>query len=440
MRTLKTCLAATIALALSPALAVAQTTVEQTIQIGPGGGAGGSDSAAGHDGRTAHVQDRHGPHPRACARERRRWTDSPRAGPHLRPRRGAEGGAHRCRRPLRVPRAAGRPLHAAGDQVRVRERSVRTDAAVRVRQAHRARRQAERRQRRHQHAARQRHRRTHRRRVRRRDSRRLGDGDASELAERPAPARALARARRANERPGTVPDLWPAAGRVLRERVASQWRPRDPGHGVDGLRRVDERRSDGFGTEIRLRPDVLPGHAERRRGAAHYARRRSGIPKRGLCAGRRPSGEGLGDCHRLGRQAARRVPGVGRAGQPRFRRPARTELRANRQGRQLHAQQRPARRLHAAGPVGPGHHEHAGRQRDGLPRDVRRWVAGTRNPDRHRSRSRRRRVGHPADHEQGRQRDRHRRVRRARGPRLWARSASRRWPSTAMGHRSAAAP
>jgi hypothetical protein len=40
MRTLKTCLAATIALALSPALALAQTTVEQTIQIGPGGGSG----------------------------------------------------------------------------------------------------------------------------------------------------------------------------------------------------------------------------------------------------------------------------------------------------------------------------------------------------------------------------------------------------------------
>ncbi len=40
MRTEKTCLAAAIALALFPALAAAQTTVEQTIQIGPGGGGG----------------------------------------------------------------------------------------------------------------------------------------------------------------------------------------------------------------------------------------------------------------------------------------------------------------------------------------------------------------------------------------------------------------
>jgi hypothetical protein len=40
MRRQQTCLAATIALAFFPALALAQTTVEQTIQIGPGGGSG----------------------------------------------------------------------------------------------------------------------------------------------------------------------------------------------------------------------------------------------------------------------------------------------------------------------------------------------------------------------------------------------------------------
>ena len=42
MRTQKTCLAITLTLLLSPGLAVAQTTVEQTIQIAPGGGGGGS--------------------------------------------------------------------------------------------------------------------------------------------------------------------------------------------------------------------------------------------------------------------------------------------------------------------------------------------------------------------------------------------------------------
>jgi hypothetical protein len=42
MRTQKTCLAIPLTLLLAPALAVAQTTVEQTIQIGPGGGAGGA--------------------------------------------------------------------------------------------------------------------------------------------------------------------------------------------------------------------------------------------------------------------------------------------------------------------------------------------------------------------------------------------------------------
>ena len=42
MCTQKTCLVMTLTLALSPALAVAQTTVEQTIQIGPGGGGGGA--------------------------------------------------------------------------------------------------------------------------------------------------------------------------------------------------------------------------------------------------------------------------------------------------------------------------------------------------------------------------------------------------------------
>jgi Carboxypeptidase regulatory-like domain len=42
MRTKKSCLAVVIALALSPLLAAAQTTVEQTIQIMPGGGGGGS--------------------------------------------------------------------------------------------------------------------------------------------------------------------------------------------------------------------------------------------------------------------------------------------------------------------------------------------------------------------------------------------------------------
>ena len=41
-----------------------------------------------------------------------------------------------------------------------------------------------------------------------------------------------------------------------------------------------------------------------------------------------------------------------------------------RQRRQLHAQQRAAGRLHAAGAVGPGHHQLAGRQRHGLSRDV----------------------------------------------------------------------
>ncbi len=42
MRIEKSCLAVVIALALSPSLAAAQTTVEQTIQIMPGGGGGGS--------------------------------------------------------------------------------------------------------------------------------------------------------------------------------------------------------------------------------------------------------------------------------------------------------------------------------------------------------------------------------------------------------------
>ena len=63
---------------------MAQTaTVEQTIQIVPGGGGGGADPVAGHDGRSASVQDRHRPHPRARARERRRRADPPRAGAHL---------------------------------------------------------------------------------------------------------------------------------------------------------------------------------------------------------------------------------------------------------------------------------------------------------------------------------------------------------------------
>ena len=42
MRTRNTSLAITLSLLLTPVLAVAQTTVEQTIQISPGGGGGGS--------------------------------------------------------------------------------------------------------------------------------------------------------------------------------------------------------------------------------------------------------------------------------------------------------------------------------------------------------------------------------------------------------------
>ena len=77
-----------------------------------------------------------------------------------------------------------------------------------------------------------------------------------------------------DKRSRTVPHLRPAAGRVLRQRVAAQRRPRAPRHAGHGFRRHrdDHQRPERLGAEVRLRLDLLPGHGQRRRGAAHLAR------------------------------------------------------------------------------------------------------------------------------------------------------------------------
>ena len=128
---------------------------------------------------------------------------------------------HRRRRPLRVPRSAGWPVHGQRLQGRLRDGAVRADAAARAGQADRAGRQADARQGRPRDAPRQRHHRPHRRRSGRAGGRRGGHRDAAEWS---AGRRRLVNAGRdrPDQRPRPVPDVRPATRRLLRQRHASQ--------------------------------------------------------------------------------------------------------------------------------------------------------------------------------------------------------------------------
>ncbi len=89
------------------------------IQIEPAMAPAARFSCPGMMGGQRQFKTGHRAHPRPRAGARWRRADPARAGPHLWLRRGAKGGAHRRRRAIRVPRPPGRPLYAAGDQVRV---------------------------------------------------------------------------------------------------------------------------------------------------------------------------------------------------------------------------------------------------------------------------------------------------------------------------------
>ena len=179
------------------------------------------------------------------------------------------------------------------------------------------------------------------------DSRRVGHGDAPDVAERPAPAACRRRPRRADQRPRPVPHLRPAAGRLLRERHAAQRRARDDGHGVDGGhggavsgasgRPASAPKSGYASTYYPGTPNV----AEAQR-ITVAAGQESPSADFALAAG--AAREGHRDRDRLGRQAARRRRRSSPC--PRNREFGGLMLgqqRADRQGRQLHAQQRARR-------------------------------------------------------------------------------------------------
>ena len=204
--------------------AVAQTTVEQTIQIMPGGGGGGAIQMPGMMGGPRTVQDRHRPDPRPRVASdgagpiRRAQVRI--SGPDVAPKAAltdAEGRFEFRELPagrftlqatksgfVNVQYGQTRPFES-GKPIELADKQALDNADISMPRGSVI-------------AGR------HRRRVRRRDARRLGHGDAADVAERPPPAGAVAGPRRADQRPRTVPDLRPAARRLLRQRDAARRR------------------------------------------------------------------------------------------------------------------------------------------------------------------------------------------------------------------------
>ena len=140
---------------------------------------------------------------------------------------------------------------------------LRAEPAVRAGTADRAGRRAEDGQGRRRAAARQRARRPRRRRVRRGGGRSRSHRDAHAVHERPAPAGAVG-PQRHDQRSRAVPDLRPAAGRVLRERDAPQHEHDDDGH---ARRRRRAGRPDPTRTPDTRRPTIRRRRRPARRSA-----------------------------------------------------------------------------------------------------------------------------------------------------------------------------
>ncbi len=116
----------------------------------------------------------------------------------------------------------------------------------------------------------------------------------------------------ADQRSRSVPHLRPASGRLLRQRHAARGRRHDDGHGDGGGHVRRRRRSrwleDAIGIEPQLRicPDVLSRHRQRRGRAAADGRGRPGSAEHRFRAAAGAAREDHGDGDRLGRQAGRR--------------------------------------------------------------------------------------------------------------------------------------
>ena len=165
--------------------------------------------------------------------------------------------------PLRDPRAGRRALQHHGVQRRLRHAAVRPAAAERTRHGGGPAGRRHDREARDRPAARQRDCRPHRRRVRRAAHRRPGAGAALRLRERRATV-APRRTVRPYRRPGFVPRLRPAAGRL-----------RGDGHAARGPARhaaAESRRRAGH----RLCAHLFPRHHQCRRRAARERGARAG--------------------------------------------------------------------------------------------------------------------------------------------------------------------
>ena len=206
-------------------------------------------------------------------------------GPDLRSRHRRPDRHHRRRRPLRVPRSAGWPVHGQRLQGRLRDGAVRADAAARAGQADRAGRQADARQGRPGDV---------------RAAARSPGGSSTRAGEPVADAvvtamrsewaaghRRLVNAGRigADQRPRPVPDVRPATRRLLRQRHASQHRRADARH--DGA--VGPAPAAHRGGRVRLCAVVLPGHGVERRRPEDRGRARSGSARHRLSARPGPS-------------------------------------------------------------------------------------------------------------------------------------------------------